>query len=585
MQQTPALDSPDSPLLTTLVRAKIRSVPPENQQLDSLLPAAPAQRTDERLFELRSRLTTDALELDCARLQPSVSVQLANGRIASGTLSWTKHAGFTIESSLDLSVGACQVRTSLHGVMFMIEGRIAHPGSRVTLRDPRWFTFDRRVATRIPVDKGVATLAWASPHKADGLTASEVADITPSGMQICLPRDSILPERESFPAELQIGERSISCVAELRQVWGDEGELRAGLRLTTAPDDESLADIYLAQRFPTLRPRSEVPADALCDMLQRSGYLGLRDGSAVSADWCQLDVPNSTSCDMVYEARDGSVLGHVSTTRVYSNSWLFHQLATISGHEETVECRKTLYGMATTVPNTYSGERAYGLAYFDLNKRWHRLFFEEFTHWVNDPGEALITKLDRFERADSELPPVPDARGYSAERANTSELMIATAIARSQLPRVLADALDLSPWSLRSASLTGAERASHYERSREVFVLRGPDGIEAVALCEHGSAEVSLFDILNMAYVFVPSTRRQPRVEAQLLLLSKVRAHYARRGIMNPLIVAPHGTLRADAEEGTRLVETMGVMSMSAFAMRQYQNFCHVHFSHQLGRE
>jgi hypothetical protein len=299
------------------------------------------------------------------------------------------------------------------------------------------------------------------------------------------------------------------------------------------------------------------------------------------AGWSSLRLPGSSSCDVVYEASDGAVLGHISATRVYSNTWLLHQLATVNGHAETVACRKMLYGLVCAAPNIYSGDAASGLAYFDLNKRWHRLFFEEFTHWIDDPREALITKLDRFERPDGGASTVPEVAGFRAERATEADLVLATAMARSQLPRAAADALDLQPYRLRAARLRGPIEDG-YTRSREVFVLRSEGGLVAVALCELGSPELSLFDIMNMAHVFVPGVRQPVPVAAQLLLLARIRQYYAEHGVLNPLVVAPHATLAAEAEPGTRLVETMGCMAMTAHAMRQWENFCQFHFGHQL---
>jgi hypothetical protein len=552
-----------------------------NQAVRALNEASRVGHSDnERMFALRSPLTVRALESDCGRVNPLASVELADGSTSSGLLRWSEQSGLFLEPMDDLVEGACRLHFSLHGVMFVLRAQL----TQNALHDARWFTFDRRMATRLPVDSGLATLSWSAPTGAAELSEADVADLTPSGTQIRLaPHSSLPPGQSSFPAELTFGEQRISCVAELRQLWSHDGEQRAGLRLLTDPQDSALSDLYLAKRFPQLRARRTVSAPELVELLRRSGYLALRDGNQASHDWCSLDVPNSSSCDVVYEARDGTLLGHISATRVYSDSWLFHQLATVSDHEETVECRKNLYGLVCTAPNVYSGERAHGLAYFNLDKRWHRLFFEEFTHWIDDAQEARITKLDRFERSHAALPELPCVPGYCAELATRSELIVATAMVREQLPKLLADTMDISPWRLRQNALCGSQRAEHYTRSREVFVVRGPEGVEGVALCERGSAELSLFDILNMAHVFV-SSRRRPSEDVQRLLLGRVRAYYADHGVLNPLIVSPHATLEAESEPGTRLVETMGAMSMSSFAMRQWENFCQVHFSHQLGR-
>lgn len=559
-------------------RPPLRRLPLRCTVNEAVLAAPDASERGPRLFELGSPLTTHVLAVHCGRERPRVRIVFPNGELASGVLTRSAHEGLRLHSDRAIRQGECQLELSLERIMFVIRTRL--DGDE--LREPRWFTFDRRTAMRMPLAPGVATLEWSVPH--GSRVIGEVIDLTPNGVLCALPAESSPPPMHvPFSAEVTAANQRITCVAEPCRLRREGNTRYLGLRLQSTAQHHALADLYLAHRHASLRPRHTASPQALVQMLRRSGYLALREANPPSLAWCGLRLPAESSCDFVYVAREGALLGHLSVTRVYADTWLFHQLATLSEHEETTACRRELYALGCSAPLAYSGSRAHGLAYFDLGKRWHRLFFEDFTRWVDDTREACVTRLDRFERSDDVAPQASLVDGYHAAPATSSDLVGATTMARAQLPKLFADALDLSPRSLRQLALCGPERATLYRRSREVFVLRDAEGIAAVALCELGSPELSLFDILNMAFVFV-CLRRRPCSASQRLLLAQVRTFYAEHGVRNPLIVAPHGTLAAESEPGTRLVETMGAITMTASALRQYESFTRIHFSHQLSR-
>lgn len=70
-------------------------------------------------------------------------------------ISWSAEHGLAFESSSPLGAGMSRVRFLLHGVVFVVDAPatlLTLPGGPVwRLEQPRWFTFDRRVATRLPL--------------------------------------------------------------------------------------------------------------------------------------------------------------------------------------------------------------------------------------------------------------------------------------------------------------------------------------------------------------------------------------------------------------------------------------------------
>src|SRR5262249_18350008 len=117
-----------------------------------------------------------------------------------------------------------------------------------------------------------------------------------------------------------------------------------------------------------------------------------------------------------------------------------------------------------------------------------------------------------------------------------------TRLARDSLPALTADALDLHEHSVTTATLCPEHAAVGLVRSRRGLVAEVNGQAVGAALCESGSPRLSLFNILNMAFVFFsPALGAQARASVQAALLASARDFYARRGIANPVIVVPTG--------------------------------------------
>ena len=332
------------------------------------------------------------------------------------------------------------------------------------------------------------------------------------------------------------------------------------------------ADAYLRRSFPRLVPRAHIDTLPLESLLQRSGYLELRQGDCTFAEWQRFC--EGYSFDFVYRAEGGELLGHASSTRIYSSTWLGHQLATLGGHAESGVCRSELYAFLSVAPRLVDGERAHSIAYFNPSRRWHQLFFQQFSDGVQDPTLTAIGLWDRFER-DSGAPDLPARwpRGPRIEALQKSDLSLAVALVRSQLPGLLADAMDIFPEALQATRLNGDAA-----RTRTAFGVYLERELAGVALCEFGPSNASLFNLLNLAQFYFPAPAPTPSggLEAQLALLGAVRSFYRTQGIEHPVVVAPPHSFAAEREPGTRLGERMGCIAWSCGGLVRYEDYCRV---------
>lgn len=544
---------------------------------------APQTEPLAALFELRAPELVQDVVSSARRSLAQIDV-LQDGVERAGQVLATDAGPLAFEfatAKVGLVSGfSTQIRLLLYGASFLLDGIASLSHNRWSFSCERVFSLDRRAAERLPLSDSTAQLRWRVDVDGMEKTAgAPIQDLGHQGVGIVLARETgPLPEGESFSATLRINGHAIECVAEARHAQRLPGKTRYGIRLKALLDRDGCLDAYLAQRFPQLVDRRTLDPEQVHELLQTSGYLALREGVAPSRHWLARQDDTAISRDVCFRDRADRLIGHVSFTRAYGKAWLGHQLATIRPHEEAIACREAIYLHIATYPTLVDGDDAMMVGYFDRNRPWHQRFFSGFARWVDSPQLAVTIGLDRFERRAHERVPVAMAPHVSVSVASPEDLAGTTQLVRSHLPPLIADALDIRPQCLTATALHPRYVGTGYHRGRVALVLRVNGGLAGVALCETGSRELSIFNLFNMAQVFLRTGAEAPGDDAQLALLSAVREFYAGRGITDPILVAPPGTLKAELEPGTFLAETMGMIAWSGRGLRQYENFIRYEF-------
>lgn len=434
----------------------------------------------------------------------------------------------------------------------------------------------RRVAVQAP---GTITW-WAREGKRFSARQGSLTDLGVSGAKLVIAQGTPLPPTEGpFVVTIDTEGRSLSCLAEVRNASQVKNAMVVGLRFDVSNERTALADLCLHQIVPRLTLRRHVPGDGVKGLFARSGYLGLRDGCSPNAAWLGLDL-DELSRDMVYMAGDGVPIGHVSITKAYCKTWLGHQIAMRADHPESLRAREDLYTAFSVLPTLLDGAESCLLGYYNLGRPWHQVFFTAFARWAESPSLVSLFEWDRFEEppGGGGLPVVEagDVSGAGeVSKLASNEVGVVTQMARDFLPPLLSEALDLRPISLTPNALhQGYERCGR-TRTRTAFVLREEGAVAAFALCELSEASLSLFNIMNVAQMYVlPSSS----IAGQVALFSRVRRFYAEQGVDNPLVVAPAGCFQGPAA-GLRLVEKMGCIVWSGRGLRAYENYLRLRFA------
>jgi hypothetical protein len=468
-----------------------------------------------------------------------------------------------ISLSFDLDDGAFVVRGTLVRDAL---GRSAVAGPLAMI------SRSRRHADRVRVARGRSVISWPNALVPGERITADVDDLSAMGARVRVQGSSSYPPPPGDAVLLHVDGLALPVRAEVRHVdAAPDGGVSLGLRFLAGSGDDTvrLARAVERIRFPGLRARDERPRGDVVELLRTSGYLDLRESAQELTPWHDT-ADAGLSLDAVHARDDGSLDGHISCTRVYSNTWIFHQLASLGEGPQAMDCRRALYLSVTNWVSLLSEGRGHALAYFDRKKRWHMSFFESFVRWAGSDALALLAPLDRFEALSDAFEAPAASPTLSFGLATEDELPAAEAALHRAMPSLLCDAMDMSAPRLATDALCAQHAAEGLERARTVLVVREEGRPVAFALCETGSPRLSLFNLLNMAHVVVDEAAS---VAAQHALLAHVRSFYAARGTARPLIVAKPGTLSGAEAAGLALAETMGCIVMSSEGLKQYRNF------------
>ena len=465
--------------------------------------------------------------------------------------------------------GRVRLTFAYHAVPFFAECELQR--GRVTTCGNVW-SQDQRSGRRM---QPLGQIEWWSV--ADGTVRGHVAnleDLSVGGARIHVPVGSPLPTlNSSFPIRVRLEGNVFDALATVRHVSTDGTGTIVGITMHRR-DRRTSAEACIRAGVPRLALRREVGRETVCRLFSESGYLQLREACTPNKAWLEIDV-DTVSRDLVFVSDGGEAVGHVSVTRAYANAWLGHQIAIDRDHPQSMDAREELYTAFSMLPTAMDGNETHLLGYYNLAVSWHQLFFTQFANSVACPQAVVVTPWDRFERRVGASLPAPVDFDGAVEPIAPEDLPALTQIARSLVPQLLGDALDLHPEMLVATPLHRAYRNTDCRRERTGFCLRENGKITGLALCEVTDRRLSLFNIMNSAQVYVLPTASE---KGQLALQTNVRRFYAARDIHDEIIIAPRGTFQGTLDSQTRLEETMGCIVWSGPALRAYENYLRLHF-------
>jgi hypothetical protein len=473
---------------------------------------------------------------------------------------------------------AVALDVELFGASFSVRGvaaTIEH--DLVTLQALKIFSVGRRQHGRVALLDHHATLEWRHPLDPSHWISTPVVELSAKGLAIELSaKPRLLLPPPNVPLLLRVGGVHVPVHAEVRHtVVQENGAMRVGLSMTPQVPSDTM---YIARscqsaRFPMLVPRAQVAPEAVDTLMRASGYLALRDRTDPAPGWHAPQANEQLTIDLIYR-NAGKPVAHGSYLRIYQNTWLFHQLATTGFRR--AGAAYPLYVQAAEWALALTDSQVFALSYFDQGKSWHQTMLGEFQSWVGSDSLSMITSLDRLERLETGASSGGDFSRARVREALPSERTFVACLARSFLPTLIADGLHISETSVSVDDLCSQHALAGLERRRTALVVELDGQLEAAALCETGSRSLSLFNILNMAHIFVRrDSAPQKSRGAQAALLRAVLAFYEARGVPDPIVATPQGSIWFPEDAGLAVTESMGCWVASREGLKQWKNYIH----------
>lgn len=550
---------------------------------------APADLPADARFELVDEAVVGEVLTSLYRLRPRLTLELSGGReLAADLLDKglaARPVGIELvprglpSAVLDGVDGV--VGITLHDASFTLEGTLqATPDGTLLLPLPcRVYSRGRRTSGRTRIPPGTLGVRLAHPLLPGREVAADVIELSPRGLVLSgFAGGPPVPPGPLPRLRMTLFGRNAVFQARVRHAGERDGEAVVGVELISAGTGDwlRLFRFWSVATFPLLVSRSEVPRALLDELLVQSGYLDLRSGIGPTEAWYTPPGDERLSVDIVCNSPEGIPGGHLSCLRIYRYTWMYHQLASVGKGLAASEGRRALYLHTIAWLGSRDDDHRYAMAWFNREKAWHRVFFDAFAAWMRSDEMVVIAPYDRFERNDS---PTPDLETESPGIGETvgdlgpEDRVEAAALAAGQVPALIAGAFDLDPVHVDTPHLCTQHSARGLVRGRKGFVIRDGAGVAGIALCETGSRDLSLFNLLNIAHVYLRAGEGAPSSAAQIALLDRVMAYYSERGQSRPIVIAPPGTLTCASRAGFDLVETMGCIVFSRHAARQYRNF------------
>jgi hypothetical protein len=482
---------------------------------------------------------------------------------------------------LDEGTVTGRIHFTVHGASFLAACTLGMDERRRAFLAPQAtvVSTSRRRCDRVQLRPDQAVLRWRHPLEPERQLSAAVHDLSLGGLGIA---DRVpFPPGARAPMTLEVGGEQFHLKGDVRHLSSQGPRTLMGIRTSflDARDEVRIAHLVRRDRFPRLLPRSAVPADTVADLFRASGYLGLRPDMPTAARFVHTTANEELSVDTVQRDPSGALMGHISCLRVYRKTWLYHQLATVGYSADLNECRRALYLDVVDWVSLFAGADGYSLAYYDRSKAWHKRFFEGFVEWANSDTLAVVAPLDRFERSAIRQGAAPLPPTMSISPLRPAEASRAAALVARSLPRLTIEAMDLTePLIAHDLACASLYQDQGYERGRHALALRDGENLVGLAMCEVGSPALSLFNLLNVAQVYVEPAIG---VAAERALLGRIAAFYEDRQIADPIVASPPGLLLHAQAAGFSLAETMGAIAISASGLKQYRNF----LAYQFGRK
>ncbi len=395
----------------------------------------------------------------------------------------------------------------------------------------------RRASTRH--DLTLALAATATSRLTGKKHLAIIKDLSATGCLLEFERDALYP-RGTELSEIKLGlpQGSVTLEGVVTHAARGERGLKIGIEFKNT-DDEALlvvAQFLVTQRWPTLESGAQASFEELFDLFARSGLLKVSHIEALKPGMAEVkktfaavsNIANTLFRSIVIREK-GRVVGHVSSVRVYQNTWYVQHLAAASG--SPASALHVNLGVADFFDQLRELE-FFKMGFYGDNN-WTGRAFGTFAQRIESPTVSmtrkyvpLLIRVDVTEPAEK-LPP-----GVECFEAGPSEFKQLQHFFVQNTPTLALKADDLLAEHFDLHQLDADFGKYGLHRRRRCWMVTDQNGIVAVAKAELTSPGLSLFDYLNsVRFSYAHANPALPKEKIIRLFISTIMPHYAALGV------------------------------------------------------
>jgi len=395
----------------------------------------------------------------------------------------------------------------------------------------------RRASTRYDLSQAFAAtvISRLGPNR----HLAMIKDLSATGCLLELSRDALCPRgTELSEVKLGLPQGTVRLEGVVTHVSRLEKGLRVGVEFKNTNDEALLliAQFLVTQRWPTLESGAQASFEELFDLFSRSGLLkpahieALRPGmTEVKKTFALVSNIANTLFRSIVIREKGRVVGHVSSVRVYQNTWYVQHLAAASGSPESA--LHVNLGVADFFDQLRELE-FFKMGFYSDNN-WTGRAFGTFAKRIEAPAVSMTRKyIPLLIRVDHTPPPEPLPPGIECFEAGRGDFKQLQHFFVQNTPSLALKADDLLAENFDLHQLDADFGKYGLHRRRRCWVVTDQSGILAVALAELTSPGLSLFDYLNSIRIsYAHANPALPKERIIQLIISTLMPHFAERGV------------------------------------------------------
>ena len=288
------------------------------------------------------------------------------------------------------------------------------------------------------------------------------------------------------------------------------------------------------KQYSSIKHLFDFPVGDVYELYAKSGYINLKEDDSIEKNFesmakinGQIKQNNQVSSNLVY-CQDSKLITACSILRIYSNTFLVHQLASSAEARMNFTPKMSIYQgiLDHMLNNPYF---KYQISYFNANETWHVKLFKEIGQYIPDPNDFLHDETPMFECVSSDLEELDDSIEINVELVTSYNEFIR--FCESSLSQLECNCYCYNE-NIHLTDIKQLYTLLGLTLERKIWKIEKDNKTIAYAVAEAYSKGLNLYNVLNMCRVhFINDFVNYDMNLVLRLMLSEVSLFFKHYGI------------------------------------------------------